>query len=115
MEEKKEKRLLRVELDDDVKKVSVTGMNSDEKVVMRQELSEDDLELVTGGSDVFNFESYDETTGARGAWRFCKVDEQPLDTIKEEVGCSALLSITTEVLTSGQTSRPSFIPPPTSY
>ena len=49
MEEKKEKRLLRVELDDDVKKVSVTGMNSDEKVVMRQELSEDELDQATGG------------------------------------------------------------------
>ena len=114
MEEKKEKRLLRVELDDDVKKVSVTGMNSDEKVVMRQELSEDDLELVTGGSDVFYFESYDETTGARGAWRICKVDEQPLDTIKEEVGGPAL-SITTEVLTSGQTSSLSSFTSLTSY
>ncbi len=112
MEEKKEKRLLRVELDDDVKKVSVTGMNSDEKVVMRQELSEDDLELVTGGSDVFNFESYDETTGARGAKRICKVDE--LNTIKEEVDGSAL-SITTEVLTSGQTSSLSSFTPLTSY
>lgn len=114
MEEKKEKRLLRVELDDDVKKVSVTGMNSDEKVVMRQELSEDDLELVTGGSDVFYLESYDETTGARGAKRTCKVDEQPLDT-KEGVDGSAL-SITDGALTSGrQTSRSSFIPPLTSY
>ena len=114
MEEKKEKRLLRVELDDDVKKVSVTGMNSDEKVVMRQELSEDDLELVTGGSDVFYFESYDETTGARGTSRVCKVDEQPLDT-KEGVGGS-VLSITDGALTSGrQTSRSSFIPPLTSY
>jgi hypothetical protein len=113
MEEKKEKRLLRVELDDDVKKVSVTGMNSDEKVVMRQELSEDDLELVTGGSDVFYFESYDETTGARGAKRVCKVDE--LNTIKEGVGCSALLSITDEVLTSGQTSSLSSFTSLTSY
>ena len=112
MEEKKEKRLLRVELDDDVKKVSVTGMNSDEKVVMRQELSEDDLELVTGGSDVFYFESYDETTGARGAKRVCKVDE--LNTIKEEVGGPAL-SITTEVLTSGQTSSLSSFTSLTSY
>jgi len=49
MEEKKEKRVLRVELDNDVKKVSITGKNSDEKVVMRQELSEDDLDQATGG------------------------------------------------------------------
>ena len=47
----KEKRVLRVELDNDVKKVSITGMNGDEKVVMRQELSEDDLDQATGGYD----------------------------------------------------------------
>lgn len=47
--ENKDKRVLRVELDDEVKKVSITGKNSDEKVVMRQELSEDDLDMVTGG------------------------------------------------------------------
>ena len=47
--ENKEKRVLRVELDDDVKKISITGKNGDEKVVMRQELSEDDLEQATGG------------------------------------------------------------------
>ena len=49
MEEKNNKRVLRIELNNNVKKVSITGMDSDEKVVMRQELSEDDLELVTGG------------------------------------------------------------------
>ncbi|MBQ6747533.1 MAG: hypothetical protein IJR07_10900 [Bacteroidaceae bacterium] len=49
MKENKEKRVLRVELDNEVKKVSITGVNSDEKVVMRQELSEEDLEQATGG------------------------------------------------------------------
>ena len=49
MEGQKDKRVLRVELDDEVKKVSITGVNGDEKVVMRQELSEDDLEQATGG------------------------------------------------------------------
>ena len=49
MEENKDKRVLRVELDDEVKKVSVTGLGSDEKVVMRQELSENDLNQATGG------------------------------------------------------------------
>ena len=44
MEKNNEKRVLRVELDNDVKKVSITGKDSDEKVVMRQELSEDDLD-----------------------------------------------------------------------
>ena len=49
MEEKKEKRVLRIELDDDVKKVSITGKNGDEQVVMSQELNEDDLDQVAGG------------------------------------------------------------------
>ena len=49
MEKNTEKRVLRVELNDEVKKVSITGKNSDEKVVMRQELSEDDLDQATGG------------------------------------------------------------------
>lgn len=35
--EKKNKRMLSIELDDSVKKVSITSTNSDEKVVMRQE------------------------------------------------------------------------------
>ena len=49
MEEKKEKRVLRIELDDDVKKLSITGKNGEEKVVMSQELNEDDLDQVAGG------------------------------------------------------------------
>ena len=49
MEENKEKRVLSIELNNEVKKVSITGVNSDEKVVMRQELSEEDLEQATGG------------------------------------------------------------------
>ena len=49
MEEKKEKRVLRIELDDDVKKVSITGKNGEEQVVMSQELNEDDLDQVAGG------------------------------------------------------------------
>ena len=49
MEEKKEKRVLQVELDDDVKKVSITGKNGDDQVVMSQELDEDDLDQVAGG------------------------------------------------------------------
>ena len=49
MEEKKEKRVLQIELDDDVKKVSITGKNGDEQVVMSQELDEDDLDQAAGG------------------------------------------------------------------
>lgn len=50
MEEQKEKRVLSIELDNDVKRVSITGINSDEKIVMRQVLDEDDLEQATGGT-----------------------------------------------------------------
>ena len=50
MEKNNEKRVLRVELDNDVKKVSITGKNGEEKVVMRQELDEDELEQATGGT-----------------------------------------------------------------
>ena len=53
MEEKKEKRVLKVELDDDVKKVSITGLGDDDKVVMMQELSEEDLDEATGGLGVY--------------------------------------------------------------
>lgn len=49
MEEQKNKRILNIQLDNEVKKVSITGKNCDEQVVMRQELSEDDLEQATGG------------------------------------------------------------------
>ena len=49
-EENKEKRMLSIELDDDVKKVSITGVDGEEKVVMKQELSENDLKQATGGN-----------------------------------------------------------------
>ena len=52
MEEKKEKRVLKVELDDDVKKVSITGLGDDDTVVMMQELGEDELDEATGGTAV---------------------------------------------------------------
>ena len=54
MEEQKDKRVLHIALDDEVKKVSITGINSDEKVVMRQELSEDELDQATGGRGSFD-------------------------------------------------------------
>ena len=49
MDEKKQKRVLTIELDDDVKKVSITGLGDDETVVMKQELDEEELDQVTGG------------------------------------------------------------------
>ena len=53
MDEKKEKRVLTIELDDDVKKVSITGLGDNETVVMSQELDEEDLDQATGGSAIY--------------------------------------------------------------
>ena len=49
MEEKKDKRVLNIELDENVKKVSVTGLGDDNQVVMAQELDEEELDQATGG------------------------------------------------------------------
>lgn len=49
MAEKNEKRVLNIELEDDVKKVSIKGLNSESQVVMSQELDEDALDQVAGG------------------------------------------------------------------
>ena len=57
MDEKKEKRVLSIELDEKVKKVSITGLGDDETVVMKQELDEEELDQATGGS--YEFESVD--------------------------------------------------------
>jgi hypothetical protein len=51
-EQKNNKRMLNIELDDDVKRVSITGIGSDEKVVMKQELDEAELEQATGGGTI---------------------------------------------------------------
>ena len=44
-----DKRVLQVEIDNNVKKVASTGVDADDKVVMRQELNENDLDNVSGG------------------------------------------------------------------
>ena len=49
MDEKKDKRVLSIELDEKVKKVSITGLGDDNQVVMAQELDEDELDQATGG------------------------------------------------------------------
>ena len=43
------KRVLNIELSNEVKKVSITGKDSDEKVVMKQDLGEEDIDQATGG------------------------------------------------------------------
>jgi hypothetical protein len=40
---------VQIEIGDDVKKVTITGEDKDQKVVMKQEINEDELELATGG------------------------------------------------------------------
>ena len=52
MAEKNEKRVLNIELEDVVKKVSIKGLNSESQVVMSQELDEDALDKVAGGVGV---------------------------------------------------------------
>ena len=71
MEEKNNnKRVLSIELDDAVKKVSITGIGSDEKVVMKQELDEEDLKQATGGTSHSRGRIFGSTggipTGCRG-------------------------------------------------
>ena len=50
MEEKKEKQGLNNELDENVKKVSITGLGDDNQGVMEQELNDDELDQATGGT-----------------------------------------------------------------
>ena len=51
--DKKEKKVVSFAIDDDVKKLTITGENEDQQVVMREELSDDDLDNVTGGVFMF--------------------------------------------------------------
>ena len=47
--EEKAKRIVHVEIDDDVKKLTIEGVDKDQQVVMREELSDDELDNVAGG------------------------------------------------------------------
>lgn len=49
METNKEKRVVQIEIDNNVKKVTITGEDDNQQVVMRQELVENELEQATGG------------------------------------------------------------------
>lgn len=44
-----DKRVLQVELDNNVKKVAITGVDADDKVVMRQDLNEDEIDQISAG------------------------------------------------------------------
>lgn len=47
--EENKKRVVQIEIDDQVKKLTIEGTDKDAQVVMREELSDDDLDNVTGG------------------------------------------------------------------
>ena len=47
--DKKEKRVVQIEIDDEVKKLTIEGVDKDTQVVMREELSDDELDSVSGG------------------------------------------------------------------
>ena len=46
---KEEKRVVQIEINDNVKKMIITGEDKDQRVVMREELSEEELDEVSGG------------------------------------------------------------------
>ena len=83
MDEKKEKRVLNIELDDDVKKVSITGLGDDETVVMKQELDEEELDQATGGGSTspYKCSNYhgcpNQCPGAACDWVECPTNSCP--------------------------------------
>lgn len=44
-----EKRVVNIEIDNNVKRVTIEGVDNNQQVVMRQELSGDELDSVVGG------------------------------------------------------------------
>lgn len=49
---KEEKRVVQFEINDNVKKMTITGEDKDQRVVMREELSEEELDEVSGGGNL---------------------------------------------------------------
>ena len=47
--EDNKKRVVQIAIDDQVKKLTIEGFDKDAQMVMREELSDDDLDNVTGG------------------------------------------------------------------
>ena len=48
--EEKNKRLVNIEIEDDVKRLTITCQDEHAQVVMRQELSDEELDTVAGGA-----------------------------------------------------------------
>jgi hypothetical protein len=53
--EDKNKRFVKIEIEDDVKRLTITGQDEHDQVVMRQELSDDELDGVAGGESYEGF------------------------------------------------------------
>ena len=49
METKNEKRVVQIEIGDNVKKLTIMGEDQNQQVVMREEICDDELDQVTGG------------------------------------------------------------------
>ncbi len=54
------KRVVQIEIDDQVKKLTVEGVDKDAQVVMKQELSDKELDVVTGGACKVDKSHFDE-------------------------------------------------------
>ena len=52
--EEKNKRLVNIEIEEDVKRLTIEGVDKDDQVVMKQELSDDELDGVAGGGGSHN-------------------------------------------------------------
>ena len=51
--EEKSKRVVQIEIDDQVKKLTIEGVDKDAQVVMREELSNEEMDSVAGGNRPF--------------------------------------------------------------
>ena len=48
--EDRNKRIVNIEIGDEVRKLTIEGQDKNQQVVMREELSDDELDAVAGGS-----------------------------------------------------------------
>lgn len=49
MEPRKEKKFVQIEIDDDVKKLTIESVDKDQQVVLHEDISDEELENVAGG------------------------------------------------------------------
>ena len=68
--EKKEKRVVQIEIDDVVKKLTIEGVDKDARLVMREELSDDELDQVAGGTIIETEEPFFAEPSDEALWDF---------------------------------------------